>query len=139
MPGPDAKIRNYIFAPMMTNVRRPVYIDDPRIPSLLRRQKYHGDIHHGSQMEKPRVALTVMARPTIEGFVFDSSVNFVFIVEIRIFIKNIRIWWKGGGGGVNFEYFGLFDNNYFVRSNFIKIRYHRNFVELVLYYYCYYY
>lgn len=27
--GPDAKIRNYIFVPMMTNVRRPVYIDDP--------------------------------------------------------------------------------------------------------------
>lgn len=79
MPGPDAKIRNYIFAPMMTNVRRPVlYIDDPRIPSLSRRQKYHGDIHHGSQMEKPRVALTVMARRTIEGFVFGLVREFRF-------------------------------------------------------------
>lgn len=78
MPGPDAKIRNYIFAPMMTNVRRPVYIYIyRRSPSLSRRQKYHGDIHHGSQMEKPRVALTVMARRTIEGFVFEFVCEFV--------------------------------------------------------------
>lgn len=97
MPGPDAKIRNYIFAPMMTNVRRPVYISTIPGSHLFHEGRNITGTFITVLRWKNRALHLPWWRVERSKVLFSgSSVNFVFIVEIRIFRKKKYLGFEWG-------------------------------------------